>query len=181
MEHFGNLPSSDITRSSVTESADRLFPWESIPKLAEAQTFSVYELNGFDRDSPAFLEFSRQTVNKVDPDTGAHVHALGDQVAFTNKLYDGSLKLRLGITAGICLLMKHYPGMGTPEMKRQQFFTSDRCETLMTWYFGDFGHISGQVHPNSIYPVHIPYCNAFHDLHSGVGIYRMGMWILNNL
>ncbi len=53
---------------------------------AEAQTFSVYELNEFDRDSPAFLEFSRQTVNKVDPDTGAHVHALGDQVAFTNKV-----------------------------------------------------------------------------------------------
>ncbi|CAK9209385.1 unnamed protein product [Sphagnum troendelagicum] len=86
MEHFGNLPSSDITHSSVTESADRLFLWESIPKLAEAQTFSVYELNEFDRDSPAFLEFSRQTVNKVDPDTGAHVHALGDQVPFTNKV-----------------------------------------------------------------------------------------------
>ncbi|CAK9210423.1 unnamed protein product [Sphagnum troendelagicum] len=85
MEHFGNPPSSDITHSSVTESADRLFLWESIPKLAEAQTFSVYELNEFDRDSPAFLEFSRQTVNKVDPDTGAHVHALGDQVPFTNK------------------------------------------------------------------------------------------------
>jgi len=33
MEHFGNLPSSDITHSSVTESADRLFLWESIPKL----------------------------------------------------------------------------------------------------------------------------------------------------
>jgi allene oxide cyclase len=61
------------------------------------------------------------------------------------QLYDGSLKLRLGITAGICLLMKHYPGMGTPEMKRQQFFFPDRYETLMTWYFGDFGHISGQV------------------------------------
>jgi hypothetical protein len=33
MEDFGNLPSSDITHSSVTESADRLFLWESIPKL----------------------------------------------------------------------------------------------------------------------------------------------------
>ncbi len=53
---------------------------------AEEQTFSVYELNEFDRDSPAFLEFSRQTVNKVDPDTGAQVHALGDQVPFTNKV-----------------------------------------------------------------------------------------------
>jgi hypothetical protein len=71
--------------------------------------------------------------------------------------------------------MKHYPGMGTPEMKRQQvFFTPERYETLMTCYFGDFDHISGQVRPNSTYPVHIPYCNAFDDLHSGVGI-------LNNL
>jgi hypothetical protein len=53
---------------------------------AEKQTFSVYELNEFDRDSPAFLEFSSQTVNRVDPRTGAHVHALGDQVQFTNKV-----------------------------------------------------------------------------------------------
>ncbi len=53
---------------------------------AEAQTFNVYELKEFDSDSPAFLEFSRQTVNKVDPDTGAQVHALGDQVPFTNKV-----------------------------------------------------------------------------------------------
>jgi hypothetical protein len=147
IQYFETLPSSDDINgeSSVSDSADRLFLWESVPKLAEKQTFSVYEMNEFDRDSPAFLEFSSQTVNRVDPRTGAHVHALGDQVQFTNKLYDGSLKLRLGITAGICLLMKNYPGMGTPEMKRQQYFIPDRYETLMTWYFGDFGHISGQV------------------------------------
>jgi len=46
----------------------------------------VYELNEFDRDSPAFLELSRQSVNKIDPDTGAHIKALGDQVPFTNKV-----------------------------------------------------------------------------------------------
>lgn len=54
------------------------------------QIFSVYELNEFNRDSPAVLEFSRQTVNKIDPDTGAHIHALGDQVQFTNTV--GSLE-----------------------------------------------------------------------------------------
>jgi hypothetical protein len=37
---------------------------------AEAQTFSVYELNEFDRDSPAFLEFSRQTVTRWIPTQG---------------------------------------------------------------------------------------------------------------
>lgn len=50
------------------------------------QTFTVYELNEFDRDSPAFLELSRQTVNRVDPNTGDHIKALGDQVPFTNKV-----------------------------------------------------------------------------------------------
>ncbi len=58
----------------------------SILRAAETQTFSVYELNEFDRDSPAFLEFSSQTVNRANPLTGAHVHALGDQVPFTNKV-----------------------------------------------------------------------------------------------
>ncbi|CAK9265117.1 unnamed protein product [Sphagnum jensenii] len=123
----------DLSQNSQKRDAEAAYM-----SSAEAQTFSVYELNEFDRDSPAFLEFSRQTVNKVDPDTRAHVHALGDQVPFTNKsLYDGLLKLRLGITAGICLLMKHYPGMGTPEMKRQQVFTPERRDTgiyrMGTW------------------------------------------------
>lgn len=53
---------------------------------ATKQTFTVYELNEFDRDSPAFLELSRQSVNKIDPETGAHIKALGDQVPFTNKV-----------------------------------------------------------------------------------------------
>ncbi|CAM6014953.1 unnamed protein product [Sphagnum balticum] len=167
IQHLETLPSSDDINgeSSVSDSADRLFLWESVPKLAETQTFSVYELNEFDRDSPAFLEFSSQTVNRVNPLTGAHVHALGDQVPFTNKLYDGSLKLRLGITAGICLLMKHYPGMGTPAMKRQQFFTPDRYETLMTWYFGDFGHISGQG-------PFVNYQDTLMTITGGVGFFR---------
>jgi allene oxide cyclase len=51
---------------------------------ATKQTFTVYELNEFNRDSPAFLELSRQSVNKIDPETGAHIKALGDQVPFTN-------------------------------------------------------------------------------------------------
>jgi hypothetical protein len=69
----------------------------SILCAAEKQTFSVYEMNEFDRDSPAFLEFSSQTVNRVDPRTGAHVHALGDQVPFTNKVgtIDSCSKLQL--------------------------------------------------------------------------------------
>jgi hypothetical protein len=58
--------------------------WMSFCATEKKQVFSVYELNEFNRDSPAVLEFSRQTVNKIDPDTGDHIHALGDQVQFTN-------------------------------------------------------------------------------------------------
>lgn len=61
------------------------------------------------------------------------------------QLYNGSLKMRLGITAGICLLMKHYPGMGTADMHKLPFFVPDHYETIMTWHFGDLGIISGQV------------------------------------
>jgi len=125
------------------EAADRLFLWDDIPKLARKQTFTVYEMNEFDRDSPAFLELSRQSVNKIDPCTGAHIKALGDEVPFTNKLYNSTLKMRLGITTGICLHMKNYPGRGAPELHSLPFFTADQYETIMSWYFGDMGHISG--------------------------------------
>lgn len=61
------------------------------------------------------------------------------------QLYDCSLRTRLGITAGICLLMKNYPGKGTPEMHQLPFFVPDYYETIMSWYFGDMGHICAQV------------------------------------
>ncbi|KAG0583958.1 hypothetical protein KC19_3G175000 [Ceratodon purpureus] len=134
---------NDTELSKMSDLADRLFLWDDVPKLATKQTFTVYELNEFNRDSPAFLELSRQSVNKIDPETGAHIKALGDQVPFTNTLYDSSLELRLGITTGICLHMKNYPGRGAQELRDLQFFTPDHYETIMSWYFGDMGHICG--------------------------------------
>nr|QCP71056.1 allene oxide cyclase [Pohlia nutans] len=134
---------NDTELHKMSDLADRLFLWDDVPKLATKQTFTVYELNEFDRDSPAFLELSRQSVNKIDPETGAHIKALGDQVPFTNKLYDPTLTMRLGITTGICLHMKNYPGRGAPELQQLQFFTPDHYETIMSWYFGDMGHICG--------------------------------------
>lgn len=136
-------PPNDSALSRMNEAADRLFLWDDVPKLAKKQTFTVYELNEFDRDSPAFLELSRQSVNRTDPVTGEHVKALGDQVPFTNKLYDSSLRTRLGITTGICLHMKQYPGRGAPELHGLPFFTPDHYETIMSWHLGDMGHISG--------------------------------------
>ena len=50
------------------------------------------------------------------------------------QLYDGSLQTRLGITAGLCVLIKHYPDK-----------KGERYEATYSFYFGDYGHISVQV------------------------------------
>ncbi|TKV95440.1 hypothetical protein SEVIR_9G363100v4 [Setaria viridis] len=89
----------------------------------KVQELYVYELNERDRESPAYLRLSaKQTEN-----------ALGDLVPFTNKVYSGSLDKRLGITAGICILIQHVPERN-----------GDRYEAIYSFYFGDYGHISVQ-------------------------------------
>lgn len=69
---------------------------------------------------------------------------------FWVQLYDPTLTMRLGITTGICLHMKNYPGRGAPELHQLPFFTPDHYETIMSWYFGDMGHICGMVCMNSL-------------------------------
>uniref|UniRef100_A0A0D9VVK4 Allene oxide cyclase, chloroplastic n=1 Tax=Leersia perrieri TaxID=77586 RepID=A0A0D9VVK4_9ORYZ len=90
---------------------------------AKVQEMYVYEINERDRESPSYLRLSaKQTEN-----------ALGDLVPFTNKVYSGSLDKRLGITAGICVLIQHVPERN-----------GDRYEAIYSFYFGDYGHISVQ-------------------------------------
>jgi allene oxide cyclase len=48
-------------------------------------------------------------------------------------VYNGSLDKRLGITAGICVLIQHVPERN-----------GDRYEAIYSFYFGDYGHISVQ-------------------------------------
>ncbi|CAL5369696.1 unnamed protein product [Camellia sinensis] len=79
-------------------------------------------MNERDRGSPAYLRLSQKTVN-----------SLGDLVPLTNKIYSGDLKKRLGITAGLCVLIKN-----EPEKK------GDRYEAIFSFYFGDYGHIAVQ-------------------------------------
>lgn len=98
-------------------------------KAGVVQEMSVYEFNEKDRSSPAYLPFSL----KFDFSRGLPAGALGDLVPFTNKLYDGTLQMRLGITAGIAILIKYYP-----EKK------GHRYEAAYSFYFGDYGHISVQ-------------------------------------
>jgi len=89
----------------------------------KVQELYVYELNERDRESPAYLRLSaKQSEN-----------ALGDLVPFTNKVYNGSLDKRIGITAGICILIQHVPERN-----------GDRYEAIYSMYFGDYGHISVQ-------------------------------------
>ncbi|KAK1279541.1 hypothetical protein QJS04_geneDACA003086 [Acorus gramineus] len=79
-------------------------------------------MNERDRGSPMYLRLSEKPVN-----------ALGDLVPFSNKLYHGNLQKRIGITAGLCVLIQHLP-----EIK------ADRYEAMYSFYFGDYGHLSVQ-------------------------------------
>ena len=51
----------------------------------------------------------------------------------TLQIYSGDLQKRLGITAGLCILIQNLP-----EKK------GDRYESQFSFYFGDYGHIAVQ-------------------------------------
>lgn len=61
------------------------------------------------------------------------MNSLGDLVPFSNKLYSADLEKRIGITAGIILLIEH------KEEKK-----GDRYEAVYSFYFGDYGQIAVQ-------------------------------------
>lgn len=124
----------------------------------KVQELYVYEINERDRESPAYLRLSaKQTENALGdlvpftnkvrslllsvpppplflaclPSRGrasAHPSSLP-----TPQVYNGSLDKRLGITAGICVLIQHVPDRN-----------GDRYEAIYSFYFGDYGHISVQ-------------------------------------
>lgn len=106
----------------------RLFSCNSQAEPADSarptniQELCVYEINERDRGSPAYLPLSQKSV-----------HSLGDLVPFSNKLYSGDLQKRIGITAGLCILIQN-----KAEKK------GDRYEAIYSFYFGDYGHIAVQ-------------------------------------
>ncbi|KAG0585115.1 hypothetical protein KC19_3G259600 [Ceratodon purpureus] len=158
LERWAKQPASASGRGSETEAVRRLFMWDSLPKKEEVQLFSVYEINEHDRDSPAFLPFSTINISKPRINTsflsglsnlfttlsGDHEHGLGDLVPFTNKIYDSTLRVRLGVTAGMTMVVKAYPGQGQKHHKKQKLFFPDRYEATYTFYLGDMGHVSAQ-------------------------------------
>ncbi|GMI74045.1 allene oxide cyclase 4 [Hibiscus trionum] len=110
-----SAPKQAFTCRSQAISSDN-----SIPE--KVQELHVYEMNERDRGSPAYLRLSQKSVN-----------SLGDLVPFSNKIYKGDLEKRIGITAGICILIEN-----KPEMK------GDRYEAIFSFYFGSYGHIAVQ-------------------------------------
>ncbi|THU72240.1 hypothetical protein C4D60_Mb04t09990 [Musa balbisiana] len=104
---------------------------------AKVQELSVYEINERDRGSPAYLRLSQKEVN-----------CLGDL------LYSGNLEKRLGITAGICVLIQHVPERG-----------GDRYEAIYSFYFGDYGHISVQG-------VYLTYEESYLAVTGGSGVFE---------
>ncbi|PKA56294.1 Allene oxide cyclase 3, chloroplastic [Apostasia shenzhenica] len=111
-----------IFRTQISASLFSHNPASNSSRPSSVQELHVYEINERDRGSPAYLRLSQKDVN-----------SLGDLVPFSNKLYHGNLKKRLGITAGICVLIQN-----VPEKK------GDRYEAMYSFYFGEYGHISVQ-------------------------------------
>ncbi|XP_065854314.1 allene oxide cyclase, chloroplastic-like [Euphorbia lathyris] len=91
-------------------------------RISGIQELNVYEINERDRQSPAYLRLSQKDVNSI-----------GDLVPFSNKLYTGDLEKRIGITAGICILIQNKPGK-----------KGDRYEAIYSFHFGDYGQIAVQ-------------------------------------
>ncbi|XP_010425230.1 PREDICTED: allene oxide cyclase 3, chloroplastic-like, partial [Camelina sativa] len=120
-----------FTRSRSTTknlNVTRAFFWNwgkktEIPRPSKIQELNVHELNEGDRNSPAVLKLGKKPTELC----------LGDLVPFTNKLYTGDLKKRVGITAGLCVLIQHVPEK-----------SGDRFEASYSFYFGDYGHLSVQ-------------------------------------
>ncbi|CAO2817207.1 unnamed protein product [Amaranthus hypochondriacus] len=95
---------------------------DSSDQCVTVHEFSVYEMNERDRESPAILKLSKKPS-----------FALGDLIPFTNKIYTCDLQKRLGISAGICILIQNKPEKN-----------GDRYEAIFSLHFGDYGHISLQ-------------------------------------
>ncbi|XP_018456114.1 allene oxide cyclase 2, chloroplastic [Raphanus sativus] len=110
---------------------------------SKVQELNVYEINELDRHSPKILKNSISLTFR-----------LGDLVPFTNKIYTGDLKKRVGITAGLCVVIQH-----VPEKKGERF------EATYSFYFGDYGHLSVQG-------PYLTYEDSFLAITGGTGIFE---------
>lgn len=155
IQNFSSSPNLKISKTCLTTSCfffkkpkpqpqatASISPTPVVAPPVKVQELYIYEINERDRGSPAYLRLSQKEVN-----------SLGDLVPFSNKLYSGDLNTRLGITAGICILIQH-----VPEKK------GDRYEAIYSFYFGDYGHLSVQG-------AYLTYDDTFLAVTGGSGIF----------
>ncbi|KAL4189017.1 hypothetical protein AMTRI_Chr08g204880 [Amborella trichopoda] len=102
-------PSRAVTTNATDSSSNRP---NKCSLFFIVQEMYVYEINELDRDSSAYLSLSQKPVNSLLP--------FSNKIVLNFLLYHGNLEKRLGITAGIGVLIRH------------------------VFYFGDYGHISVQ-------------------------------------
>ncbi|XP_021760024.1 allene oxide cyclase, chloroplastic-like [Chenopodium quinoa] len=141
-----SLTNKSLKSNSANQQSFRSFTCRNSSDRSEndkVHEFSVYEINERDRESPAVLKLSKKPV-----------FALGDLIPFTNKLYTGDLETRLGITAGICILIQNKPEKN-----------GDRYEAAYSMYFGDYGHIS-------IQGPYLTYDESYLSITGGSGIFE---------
>ncbi|KAG8382936.1 hypothetical protein BUALT_Bualt05G0131700 [Buddleja alternifolia] len=120
---YRKIDSNERCRRRLTTEAFFFRKKKPEPSIrSKVQELYVYEINERDRRSPAYLPLSQK-----------ETHSIGDLVPFSNKLYSGDLQKRLGITAGLCVLIQNL-----------QEKNGDRYEATYSFYFGDYGHISVQ-------------------------------------
>ncbi|KAE9603597.1 hypothetical protein Lal_00002282 [Lupinus albus] len=96
----------------------------------KVQELTVYEINERDRGSPVYLRLSHKP------------------------LYTADLEKRIGITAGIYILIQNKQKMG-----------GDRYEAIYSFYFGDYGHLAVQG-------PYLTYEDTYLAVTSGSGIFE---------
>lgn len=84
----------------------------------------------FNKQGNFSSNFPRKSSVSVEKKTLPNLLQLNDVEL---QIYTGDLEKRLGVTAGICVLIQN-----VPEKK------GDRYEAIYSFYFGDYGHISVQ-------------------------------------
>ncbi|GAA0139603.1 hypothetical protein Leryth_015056 [Lithospermum erythrorhizon] len=124
VSHSLKLSASSTTQAETITSTYNNEPTSSDSESTKVQELYVYEINELDRDSPAYLRLS-----------GKIISSIGDLVPFSNKLYTGDLQKRLGITAGLCVVVKHVCSFGKVGID---------FEAIYSFYFGKYGHLAVQ-------------------------------------
>ncbi|KAF2313754.1 hypothetical protein GH714_013206 [Hevea brasiliensis] len=124
----GTNCSAKVTNSPAEGSKSIVAPTKSVlpfklatPSLTENSRLLLSKTSSFNSFSVTKRSFSCRNQGASSDDTRP------------SKVYTGDLKKRIGITAGICVLIQNKPEKN-----------GDRYEAIYSFYFGEYGQISVQ-------------------------------------